>query len=347
MPGVFRITPKLASCAASNFDLSAHSTSRPTSFASGAPAWTKARVAILLCTLNGDRFLSDQLTSIAAQSHSDWRLIVSDDGSRDATRNIVESFAAIQLDRSRVELRDGPRCGPTANFLSLACDQMIEADCYAYCDQDDIWVRDKLANAIGWLQSVPDHVPALYCSRTRLITADGRAYGYSPLFSRPPTFRNALIQNLGGGNTMVFNRAAQNLLVRSAGVEVVAHDWWTYMLVMGAGGQVFYDPEPSVDYRQHGQNQVGANGGLSGTKKRLRMIADGNFLRWNVINTRALERCADLLTPENHTLLRSFHEIRTGSTGLRRLSSLLRTGIYRQTKCGQMALVAAALFARV
>lgn len=312
-----------------------------------APGSNDLCVAILLCTHDGARFLPEQLTSIAAQSHGNWRLIVSDDGSRDATCEIIEGFAATQLDHSRIELRNGPARGPTANFLSLATDPTIDADCFGYCDQDDIWARDKLARAVRWLQQVPSNVPGLYCSRTRLVTTEGRPYGYSPSFSLAPSFRNAVVQNLGGGNTMVFNRAARDLLVRAAGLEVVAHDWWTYMLVTGAGGKVFYDPEPSLDYRQHGQNQVGANSGLIPSLKRVLMVANGRFSRWNNINTDALVRCAHLLTPGNRDVLSSFLEARAGSTGLRRLSPLMRAGIYRQTKRGQAALMVAAVLGRL
>lgn len=319
----------------------------PVDVATRVAAWSGPRVAILLCTFDGARFLPDQLNSIAAQTHGNWRLIVSDDGSHDATRDIIRGFAIAQLERSRVELRHGPGRGATGNFLSLATDPTIDADCFAYCDQDDTWAQDKLKRAVDWLQTVPSDVPALYCSRTRLITADGQAYGHSPLFSRPPSFRNALVQNLGGGNTMVFNRAARDLLVQSAGLEVVAHDWWTYMLVTGAGGQVFYDSEPSLDYRQHGQNQVGANGGLLPSLKRLVMVADGRFSRWNAVNARALTQVEALLTPENRAVLRSFRAVRTSSTGVSRLTALLNTGLYRQTRRGQLALLAAALLGRL
>src|SRR5207253_1787714 len=99
-------------------------------------------------------------------------------------------------------VRNGPANGVCANFLSLATDPAIDADYFAFSDQDDVWYRDKLRRALTWLATVPGDVPALYCGRTELMSIDGRSYGLSPLFTRPPTFRNALVQNLGGGNTM-------------------------------------------------------------------------------------------------------------------------------------------------
>src|SRR5262249_25590709 len=181
-----------------------------------------ARVAVLLCTMNGAAFLREQLDSFARQFHRNWALIVSDDGSHDQTRDIVAQFAVGRP--QQVVLRRGPEQGPCANFLSLATDSTIVADFFAFSDQDDVWHEDKLSRAVGWLATVPASTPALYLARTELIGADGRSRGFSTVFARPPGFRNALVQSIGGGNTMVFNRAARELLAVATRGEVVMHD---------------------------------------------------------------------------------------------------------------------------
>lgn len=304
-------------------------------------------VAILLCTLNGAQFLRDQLASIALQDHANWTLVASDDGSRDMTVDILSEFGSVQLDGFRVKLRKGPKQGAAANFLSLATDQSIRSDYYAYCDQDDVWARNKLRRALSYLETVPKGVPALYCSRTRLVDQHGNPYGLSPLFRRAPSFANALVQNIGGGNTMVFNRAARDLIAQTKGHEVVAHDWWTYMLVSGAGGRVIYDPWPSLDYRQHGENQVGANKGLLPKLKRISMLAEGRFSEWNSINVRTLLQCQHLLSEPNNKLLRQFVDARAAPSPLSRLTLLSRSGIYRQTVSGHLALHAASLLGKL
>ena len=117
----------------------------------------------------------------------------------------------------------------------------------------------------------------LYCGRTRTVDEDGRVVGFSPQFSRPPCFANALVHNIAGGNTMVMNDSARQLILEAGVVDVVAHDWWTYLMVSGAGGRVIYDDEPTVDYRQHDDNQVGANMGISARLGRyLRVMGGGN-----------------------------------------------------------------------
>lgn len=223
----------------------------PTTGAPTASGVAQAKVAILLCTYHGQHYLAEQLDSFAAQSHTNWEVWASDDGSADDTHEILESYRQKWSD-DRLSIHSGPAEGFAANFIALTCKDSIEADYYAYSDQDDIWEPDKLARAVEWLKTVPEHIPALYCSRTRLVDASNSEIGDSPLFTKPPSFANALMQNIGGGNTMVFNNAARNLL-REAGKTrpVITHDWWAYMVVTGCGGRIFYDEEPTLRYRQH------------------------------------------------------------------------------------------------
>ena len=125
-------------------------------------------LAILLCTFNGARFLPAQLSSLANQTFTNWRLFVSDDGSSDETLAIVAQYKD-RLGVASVAIRSGPQQGFVRNFLSLACDTSIACDYFAYCDQDDVWEPQKLARAAAWLDTRPRHVPAMYCSRTMLI----------------------------------------------------------------------------------------------------------------------------------------------------------------------------------
>jgi glycosyltransferase involved in cell wall biosynthesis len=260
-----------------------HDTASPVS----AAAAGSARVAILLCTKDGAAYLDEQLASYAAQTHDEWELHVSDDGSSDATLAIVGEFA--RTHPQPVHVRAGPRQGFCRNFMALAGDCAICADYFAFSDQDDIWLADKLARALVWLRTIPDAVPALYCARTALIDESGVPAGLAQRFSRPPGFRNALVQNIGGGNTMVFNRAAKRLLEASRALDVVTHDWWAYQIVTGAGGAVFYDPNPPVKYRQHGNNILGSNLGFAARMRRIRMLFAGRVVDWNDRNIAALQ----------------------------------------------------------
>jgi glycosyltransferase involved in cell wall biosynthesis len=294
-----------------------------------------------MCTKNGAAFLPQQLESVERQTHTDWTLHVSDDDSTDDTIRILGEFAKGL--RQAAIVRSGPCRGACSNFLSLATDPQIAADFFAFSDQDDIWHKDKLRRALGWLVTVPADVPGLYCGRTELISATARSYGLSPLFTRPPTFRNALVQNLAGGNTFVFNRAAKKLLELAGSVNVVEHDWWVYQLVSAADGMIHYDREPMVKYRQHSHNSIGSNLGWYARLVRLRMILSGRFRTWNDINIAALRQLpASVVRPKNREDLELFAKARAAPL-LDRLKHLRNSGVYRQTVAGNLGLLCAAI----
>lgn len=303
-------------------------------------------MAILLCTFNGQNHLQEQLQSFSAQQHRNWQLWVSDDGSQDQTLPILQQYRST-VEQQRVKLQTGPQQGFVANFMSLTCQADIEADFYAYADQDDIWELDKLQRALNHLQRIAPNIPALYCTRTRVVDETGEHVGFSPLFRKPPSFANALVQNVGGGNTMVFNRAARDLLCEvSPGASIVSQDWWAYMVISGCGGQIIYDPHPSVRYRQHGGNLVGANSSWTARAVRMRMLWQGRFKHWTDLNLAALGRFKSLLTQDNQMVLERFIAARQAS-GWQRISGILASGVYRQTLLGTLSLLLAAAFGKV
>jgi glycosyltransferase involved in cell wall biosynthesis len=301
-------------------------------------------VAILLCTYNGGRHLQSQLDTIAAQSGVRCRLLVSDDGSYDDTLPIVKAWAA-HNPQVPVTFREGPRRGHAANFLSALCDPGVDAAYYAFSDQDDLWDSDKLSAAVARLEPCGER-PALYCGRTRSISSEGAVTGLSPLFRKPPGFRNALIHNIGGGNTMVLNRPARDLLLAAGQVDVVAHDWWSYLLVSGAGGEVLYDPEPRLGYRQHDDNAIGANTGARRRARRYLGFLGGRNRMWTTRNVRALEANARLLSPENRAVMAQFETLRYGAVAAR-LRALRDGGFYAQTWSAGIGLWFATLLKKI
>ncbi|MEP4147273.1 MAG: glycosyltransferase family 2 protein [Halioglobus sp.] len=303
------------------------------------------QVAVLLCTYNGAHFLDAQLKSIAALQGCQARLYVSDDGSTDETLKIL-CDAHLGEGPHYSHLNSGPGTGPCANFLSLLLSTEVEGRYFAYCDQDDVWDNDKLSRALNKMRQLDDNQPLLYCARTRSISTSNKIIGRSPLFRKSPSFLNALVHNIGGGNTMVMNRAARQLLNTAGSVDVVSHDWWTYLLVSGAGGTVIYDPEPSLSYRQHSENQVGANEGLARRVRRYLKALCGSNRRWNDRNIAALRSNMALLTPSNRLVLESFVEFREAGL-LKRLLGLKRTGLYAQTFMGNVGLFFATLLKKI
>lgn len=303
-------------------------------------------ITILMAVYNGGDHLSEQLDSIAAQEHGNWRLIISDDGSGDDSGAISRAFRD-RMGGQRVTLIDGPRRGPTQNFLHLI-EQAPDGMALAFSDQDDVWLPPKLARAATHLAHVDR--PALYCARTLISDDQLQNRVESRLFARPHGFRNALVQACTPGNTSVFNPAASALLKAGAAAatrhQVAAHDWWAYQLVSGAGGDVIFDPEPMLLYRQHATNVMGRNDTARGRLRRMAMLLDGDYGRWLEANANALAEAGHLLSPENRALLAEFQAILhlPGSAALRRLRQM---ALYRQTRGGDLALRFAARTGRL
>lgn len=302
---------------------------------------TEPTVAILLCTYNGAKYLAEQLDSFETQTHKHWRVWASDDGSTDETLAILRQYQQ-KWGAQRLTILEGPRAGSTANFMSLAYNQTISADHYAFSDQDDIWENDKLARALAWLTTLPAAKPALYCTRTRLVDEHNKDIGFSQLFKRPPAFANALMQNIAGGNTMVFNSAMRSIL-GDAAPEVVIHDWWLYLAATACGAEVKYDPYPSLRYRQHQGNLIGMNISWQARGKRIRQLLGGHYRSWADRNLAALQSISAYITPTNQDLLQGFVLARR-QTLPARLAAFRRLGLYRQTALGNLGLCAGVLF---
>nr|WP_255434827.1 glycosyltransferase family 2 protein [Paracoccus sp. MC1862] len=300
-------------------------------------------VTVLMALYQGERFLREQLDSIAAQRVR-WRLVVGDDGSTDAGPQILRAFAGEW--GGRVAVRTGPGKGAAGNFLALLAGLPTEPGFVALADQDDVWHSDKLARALRALDGADG--PALYCSRVEIRDETLRPLGLSRLPVRLPSFRHALVQNLVPGNTAVLNPAGAALARRAAigAAGVVMHDWWLYQLVTGVGGRVIHDSAPSLMYRQHGRNVVGANDGPLARLASLTRMLRGLHRDWSHANLREMQRLQDWLTPENRCVLDRFAAL-NGPSPLCRLQAMRRGGFYRQGRLSQATLWVAAALGRV
>lgn len=297
-------------------------------------------VAVMLCTYNGEQFLGEQLRSLAQQTQVDLIVYVSDDGSSDGSLNVIEQsmqkYPHLNIQFFESSQRDS-RKGFQYNFLSIFNLPNPPARYLAYADQDDIWEKDKLACALKWLETLPPQTPGLYGGRTRLINEHEQDMGFSPLYTRRPSFSNALVQNIFGGNTMVMNLPAWHLMKSAYGPDIISHDWWTYQVIAGAGGEIFYDPNPKVRYRQHAGNIVGSNKTLQQNWSRFKRLWGGQFAHFNTTNLAALHAVKFLLSPSHQQHLQTFIQARAAGR-LALLRYLFAGNIYRQTCLGQIAL---------
>jgi glycosyltransferase involved in cell wall biosynthesis len=257
----------------------------------------KLSVCILMTSYNGEKFIRQQLESIFSQTFKNWQLIISDDGSSDKTKAIILEYQKIWGEK--IQLRNGPQKGFAENFLVLSCDKNLIADFYAFCDQDDVWLPQKIEVAIKKISySCLNNEPYLYCGRTISVNEKLKAKGQSTLFKKPPSFNNALVQSIAGGNTMIFNRTSKLIIETVGVVPTPSHDWWLYQLISGVGGKIFYDPTPLVLYRQHENSIVGENTSFLNKFKRLIKLVNGRFKAWTDLNIKCLQMADNLLTSD-------------------------------------------------
>lgn len=312
-------------------------------------------VHVLMAVHDGAAELAAQLTSFKAQTHTAWHLLASDDGSRDNSGEILEQFLQELLEipgnSRRMSVMRGPGQGASSNFLALLrrlADTEPTAQWIAFSDQDDVWLPEKIARAVEALTQQGDARPALYCSRTFVTQHDLSEPRVSAPRPRPPGFRNALVQNIAAGNTIMLNPAASRLVTQAAQKvdNVVVHDWWVYQLVSGAGGLIIHDDTPSMMYRQHAGNLIGANDSAQARLKRIWQILRGDFAEWNRINVTALRCSNEALSPDNRALLEDFARLPELSL-IRRLAVLREMRLYRQTTASTVALWVAAILGRI
>ena len=303
-------------------------------------------IRILMCTHNGARHIAEQLDSFLAQSHTNWSLWVSDDGSTDATPEILARFRNANANRD-IRILRGPGQGGTHNFLTLLTRPDPAPGLVALSDQDDVWMPEKLARAARAMAGQPPEVPTAYGAGWYVTDDKLRIRRRSRIPRRGPSFSNALVQNILSGHSLVLNETARALLAAAGQPNRVAfQDWWIYLLITGTGGRVILDDAPVLYYRQHRHNMFGANTGLRALYRRLRLLAGSGYWHWVHGNAHSLTGLTDRLTPENLYLLERFLQTE-GARGLARMQTLRQLGVHRQSGVETLALMLAAMLGSV
>jgi glycosyltransferase involved in cell wall biosynthesis len=303
-------------------------------------------IAILMCTYNGEQYLAEQLDSVQNQDYKNWTLYVNDDGSKDKTLEILKTYQK-KWGAKKLIIRRGPQKGFCQNFLQIINDPKIKADLYFLSDQDDVWMPHKISHSIKKISKLDPLKAMLYCARTTYVSSDAkRILGQSDLFLKPPSFKNAFIQSIAGGNTMAFNEQLKRVLQKYHTADVVSHDWWLYICNELVGGKTFYDSESTILYRQHNKSLVGANTGFIAKLKRLRMLINGTYRVYNTKHLNVFNQLNIKGIKSNIELIDQFYILRDKSFK-ERWRMIGRLGIYRQTWDGHLALFLGAILHRL
>lgn len=220
-----------------------------------APHNSTASVQVLISTFNGKKFLKDQLDSLRSQTGVNVRVLARDDGSIDGTREFLLNYAkqwpALEI------LPSSQNLGVVGSFFELLKHADEACDTFAFCDQDDVWLPEKLSHATQKL-APRGVVPALYFSRLQYVDEKLEPIG-SSLIPRFVSFESALVENVATGCSIVMNRALlQEIKLNPPAKNCLMHDWWAYLVALSTG-EAIYDSNSRVLYRQHSANVVGAS----------------------------------------------------------------------------------------
>jgi glycosyltransferase involved in cell wall biosynthesis len=301
------------------------------------------KIAILLATYNGEAFLREQIASIEAQTASGWTVYFHDDGSTDGTMEIIRAYTA--ADPDRFQYIDGPATGGAKNNFFYLLGQ-VDAPYYFFCDQDDIWERNKVevthrrmlkaasesgksaagtaamsytstgaevsesgrsvagpaamprpaAGAevsqaeCGGAASGNRQIPCLVFTELRVVGTDknviaDRMSSYQALDCTNLGINRMLIQNVVTGCTMEINHALRDMMQKAGNLDdIIMHDWWAALIASWCGRMEFI-PEPTINYRQHTGNSVGALA-IHDKKYLLKRIRQGRQIRESLSKTR-------------------------------------------------------------
>lgn len=289
-------------------------------------------VAVILGFFNGNKHIFEQINSIISQTHKNIKIFIFDDNSTDKIiMDNINKNNNLNLPIS-VNYRN-TNLGYAKNFLLGLRDVGSEYDYYAFSDQDDLWESEKVEFALKEIDKVTSNIPILYCSRTAYYTKDcSQEIGSSRDFKRKPIFQNSLIQNIAGGNTIILNNKARELIVSSLiSDKFISHDWWCYQLISAAGGKIIFHSYKSVKYRQHISNLIGGNQSFKQRLLRFRNFFSGSFKEWTNLNIKNLIINKKLLTTKNRIVLESFIKSRESKNFLKRIFFYIKSGVYRQT----------------
>lgn len=309
-------------------------------------------VQVLLSTYNGAQYISEQLDSLLRQESADLGvdILIRDDGSTDHTSRIISEYVKNFPDKIR--LIKGHNEGVVGSFFDLIKESSENHDFLAFCDQDDVWKGSKLSRAVSLLNKRVQNTPLMYCSATSMVDEELNFIRNWPTsLNRPATVYNALIENIAVGCTLVVNRKAMELIKTSPPKTIsnlVMHDWWIYLCI-SAFGDVVFDSEAHILYRQHQSNVIGGqteNLWLKWYHRLLRFIKGKNQGIIRKQATEFIQTFGHLLTPTHSKDIERFLSIQHKNIGYRFLY-VIKTPFYRQAWIDSLVFKIAFLMGRI
>lgn len=225
-------------------------------------------ITVLMAAYNGEKYIGEQIQSIINQTHTDWVLIVKDDHSTDNTLRIAYDYAEKYPQKIKVFTQDVNTGNASSNFFSMLPN--ADSDYIMFADDDDVWMPEKMSMSLHVMNALElkhgTDMPLLVHSDLEVVDYQLQRVAKS-LFSwqrldwKHKSLNYLLAQNIVTGCTMMVNRQLLDM-VGQPPENAIIHDWWL-ALVAAAFGDIGFVDYPTVKYRQHGMNQIGAKNAKS------------------------------------------------------------------------------------
>ena len=253
------------------------------------------KIAILLATYNGEKYISEQIESILKQSYDNWNLYIHDDGSNDGTLEIIKKYQ--EKYPRKIYVLESQKVGSAKNnFFYLM--RNVKAPYYMFCDQDDVWVSNKIELTIERMKKNEKskiNIPILIFSDLKVV--DENLKIISPKMSKYQNLNmyykdiyHLMLQNIVTGCTCMINDKCKELALKCKKVEnIIMHDWWCGIIAVYFG-KIDYIDIPLILYRQHTNNSVGAKN-VRDVKYILYKVRDYTNVRKSIQSTQKQIAC--------------------------------------------------------
>jgi glycosyltransferase involved in cell wall biosynthesis len=217
-------------------------------------------VTVIMSTYNGEQYLAQQLDSLLNQTGVECHIFIRDDGSTDYTQNILNQYAQ---KNDNVQWISEENIGAARSFWKMM--RMVDGgDYYAFCDQDDVWLPNKLSEAVEKIKKDDKQGPVLYYSQTIMVDKEGNLIKNktSDYQLKIPSFSQLIMENTATGCTMVWNQKLHEMARELAPEHIRMHDHFLHLICSACNGYICYDQTGYVYYRQHEDNVIGGRNTL-------------------------------------------------------------------------------------
>ena len=264
-------------------------------------------IYILLSSYNGEKYIGEQVNSLFKQSYTNWKLLIRDDGSSDNTINIIKKFEKKDKRISLIKISGG-NLGSCQSFLQILAytKKHFKPEYIMFCDQDDVWLKDKIKNSIEFMQAKEKLAPEMpILVHTDLIVADKNLkiinkslWAGTGLNPHEYQLRLLVHKNVVTGCTVILNKKLIDKIYLKQKQEAIYHDW-LLALIASALGKIYRIYKPDILYRQHGSND---SGGYTPFKSLITRILKTNFKKKKEMQARRYMQASSFLKIYNKYL---------------------------------------------